>query len=320
VRLPLLARLPLARLGISVEELRSQGSEVAVRRRVMLASLAFVLGFSVIFVLLGASATLLGRVMRSFRLEVFGVDIGIAQIAGVLIILMGLHLTGLIQIPLLYREKRFEGPTRPTSLFGAGLVGAAFAFAWTPCVRPILGRILARRCARYRARGDGAAHGLLSQTRSAVPMTAWASRRSRRAAPLPESLPHHRTRLGRAADRRGCAGVHRSTHADESVFLLPRGDRGEARRGAALKAWRFAIAAAVLLACGETDVARRVRPAPAFALTDLQGKTVSLADFAGRTVVIDFWRPGAPRATADPRAQRLPRSPPVATSRCSASR
>ena len=45
----------------------------------------------------------------------------------------------------------------------------------------------------------------------------------------------------------------------------------------------------MLLACGETDVARRVRPAPAFALTDLQGKTVSLADFAGRTVVIDFW-------------------------------
>jgi cytochrome c-type biogenesis protein len=99
-------------------------------------------------VLLGASATLLGRVMRSFRLEVFGVEIGIAQIAGVLIILMGLHLTGLIQIPLLYREKRFEGPTRPTSLFGAGLVGAAFAFGWTPCVGPILGGILTLAGAR----------------------------------------------------------------------------------------------------------------------------------------------------------------------------
>ena len=146
--LPLLPAYLSLVSGISVEELRSQGSEVAVRRRVMLASLSFVLGFSLIFVLLGASATLLGRVMRSFRLEVFGVDIGIAQIAGVLIILMGLHLTGLIQIPLLYREKRFEGPTRPTSLFGAGLVGAAFAFGWTPCVGPILGGILTLAGAR----------------------------------------------------------------------------------------------------------------------------------------------------------------------------
>lgn len=146
--LPLLPAYLSLVSGISVEELRSQGSEVAVRRRVMLASLSFVFGFSLIFVLLGASATLLGRVMRSFRLELFGVEIGVAQIAGVLIILMGLHLTGLIQIPLLYREKRFEGPTRPTSLFGAGLVGAAFAFGWTPCVGPILGGILTLAGAR----------------------------------------------------------------------------------------------------------------------------------------------------------------------------
>ncbi len=67
--LPLLPAYLSLVSGISVEELRSQGSEVAVRRRVMLASLSFVLGFSLVFVLLGASATLLGRVMRSFRLE-----------------------------------------------------------------------------------------------------------------------------------------------------------------------------------------------------------------------------------------------------------
>jgi len=146
--LPLLPAYLSLVSGISVEELRSQGSDAAVRRRVMLAAASFVLGFSAVFVLLGASATLLGRVMRSFRLDVFGLEIGVAQIAGVLIILMGLHLTGLIQIPLLYREKRFEGPTGPTSLFGAGLVGAAFAFGWTPCVGPILGGILTLAGAR----------------------------------------------------------------------------------------------------------------------------------------------------------------------------
>ena len=146
--LPLLPAYLSLVSGISVEELRSQGSEVAVRRRVMLASVSFVLGFSAVFVLLGASATLLGRLMRSFRLDVFGFEIGVAQIAGVLIVLMGLHLTGVIQIPLLYREKRFEGPTGPTSLFGAGLVGAAFAFGWTPCVGPILGGILTLAGAR----------------------------------------------------------------------------------------------------------------------------------------------------------------------------
>jgi cytochrome c-type biogenesis protein len=146
--LPLLPAYLSLVSGISVEELRTQGSVAEVRRRVMLASLCFVLGFSVVFVVLGASATLLGRVLRSFRVDVLGFEIGVAQIAGVLIIAMGLHLTGLIQIPLLYREKRFEGPKGPTSFLGAGLVGAAFAFGWTPCVGPILGGILTLAGAR----------------------------------------------------------------------------------------------------------------------------------------------------------------------------
>lgn len=146
--LPLLPAYLSLVSGISVEELRSQGSERDVRRRVMTASLAFVLGFSAVFVVLGASATLLGRMLRTFRLELFGTEIGFAQIAGVLIIAMGLHLAGVIQIPLLYREKRFEGPNRPAGPIGAALVGAAFAFGWTPCVGPILGGILTLAGAR----------------------------------------------------------------------------------------------------------------------------------------------------------------------------
>jgi cytochrome c-type biogenesis protein len=140
--LPLLPAYLSLVSGLSVEELRTQGAEGAVRRRVMTASFAFVLGFSAVFVVLGASATLLGRVLRTFRVEVLGTEIGVAQIAGLLIIAMGLHLTGVIRIPFLYRESRFEGPQRPVGAIGAALVGAAFAFGWTPCVGPILGGIL----------------------------------------------------------------------------------------------------------------------------------------------------------------------------------
>jgi len=146
--LPLLPAYLSLVSGISVEELRSQASEREVRRRVMTTALAFVLGFSTVFVLLGASATLLGRVLRSFRLEVLGTEIGVAQIAGVVIIAMGLHLLGVVRIPWLYREARFDGPNRPTTAIGAGLVGAAFAFGWTPCVGPILGGILTLAGAR----------------------------------------------------------------------------------------------------------------------------------------------------------------------------
>lgn len=146
--LPLLPAYLSLVSGISVDELRTQASEREVRRRVMASSLAFVGGFSAVFVVLGDSATLLGRVLRSFRIEVLGTEIGVGQIAGVIIIAMGLHLLGVLRIPWLYREARFEGPHRPTGPIGAALVGAAFAFGWTPCVGPILGGILTLAGAR----------------------------------------------------------------------------------------------------------------------------------------------------------------------------
>ncbi|MCL4683758.1 cytochrome c biogenesis protein CcdA [Myxococcota bacterium] len=128
--------------GVSVEELRARAGEGVIRRRVMLAAGSFVAGFSVIFVVLGASATLLGRWLRAFRLDLFGLEVGIHQLAGLVIIVMGLHLAGWLRIPWLYRERRFDGPSRPTGLLGAALLGAAFGFGWTPCVGPILGGIL----------------------------------------------------------------------------------------------------------------------------------------------------------------------------------
>lgn len=141
--LPLLPAYLSLVSGLSLEEMREGGSERAVvRRRVLRGCLGFCLGFSTVFVLLGASATALGRVLRTWHLEVFGVEIGIAQLAGLLIIAMGLHLSGLLPIRALYRERRFQGAVETRNWIGTFLVGGAFAFGWSPCVGPILGGIL----------------------------------------------------------------------------------------------------------------------------------------------------------------------------------
>ncbi len=129
--------------GISVEELREGEGQPDLRRRVMLGCAGFVGGFSTVFVLLGASATAVGRLLQTWRVEVFGLEISAVQIAGVVIILMGLHMLGWLPIQFLYRDTRFHGTGRaPRSFFGTYLVGAAFAFGWSPCVGPILGGIL----------------------------------------------------------------------------------------------------------------------------------------------------------------------------------
>ncbi len=165
---------------------------------------------------------------------------------------MGLHLTGLIRIPLLYREKRFEGPTRPTSLFGAGLVGAAFAFGWTPCVGPILGGILTLAGARETVL-EGMGLLTVYSAGLAVPflLTAWSVERFLGA--LRRLRDHFRTIELVSGGLLVAVGVLVLTDQltrMNSVLLLPRRDRGEARRGAALKARWLAIAAAVLVACG----------------------------------------------------------------------
>jgi cytochrome c-type biogenesis protein len=128
--------------GLSVEDLREGEGRPELRRRVLLGCAGFVAGFSTVFVLLGASATAVGRVLQTWRLEIAGVEIAAAQLAGLVIVAMGLHLLGWLPIPLLYRDARFQGSAAPRSLVGTYLVGAAFAFGWSPCVGPILGGIL----------------------------------------------------------------------------------------------------------------------------------------------------------------------------------
>ncbi len=128
--------------GVTVEEMREHAAQGQVHRHVLRACLGFVLGFSAVFVSLGATATLLGRALRSWRAEVLGVEFGLIQLAGLVIIVMGLHVAGLLHVPFLHREARAELRSRPAGPLGAALVGAAFAFGWSPCIGPILGGIL----------------------------------------------------------------------------------------------------------------------------------------------------------------------------------
>lgn len=121
--------------GVSVTSMRTQ-QESGVRWQVALHSLFFVLGFSTIFIALGASATFLsGLLLRHMQI--------LAQVGGGLIILFGLHYMGLFRIALLNQEARFNPQKKPPGLWGAYLIGLAFAFGWTPCVGPILAGILA---------------------------------------------------------------------------------------------------------------------------------------------------------------------------------
>ena len=134
--------------GVTVEELEATGGEAeagrppGLRRRVLLGCAGFVAGFSTVFVLLGASATAIGRVLAIWHVDVFGFQVGAVQVAGLVIALMGLHLMGWLPIQWLYRDTRFHGRFQPKGFLGTYLVGAAFAFGWSPCVGPILGGIL----------------------------------------------------------------------------------------------------------------------------------------------------------------------------------
>lgn len=104
--------------------------------RVVTTAVIFVLGFTTVFVSLGASASAIGQFIQQYKYEL---SVG----AGVVIIIFGLHFLGIFKIPLLYREARVQTDTRPASFFGAYIMGLAFAFGWTPCIGPVLGTVLA---------------------------------------------------------------------------------------------------------------------------------------------------------------------------------
>jgi len=127
--------------GVSVQDLGEGAADGEQRARVMEACLGFVSGFSAVFIVLGASAFALGRVLRGFRLELFGYELGIAQLAGVVIIIFGFHMMGVFRISWLLRDTRLQLDGAPGFL-GSFTVGAGFGFGWSPCIGPILGTVL----------------------------------------------------------------------------------------------------------------------------------------------------------------------------------
>ena len=133
--LPLVPPYLIYLAGASFERLAGAQPKPSARRDTVLAALLFVAGFSTVFVALGASASGIGVLVRFYSNE-------LAILAGIAIIVMGLHFLGLTPIAWLNRQLRLE-VQRPVGLWGAYVMGLAFALGWTPCIGPILAAILA---------------------------------------------------------------------------------------------------------------------------------------------------------------------------------
>jgi len=125
--------------GSSLEELTERannGIGSSINFKVLTRALLFILGFSTVFILLGAGASVINKLLIQY------LDV-LSKIAGGVIIVFGIHMTGLIRIPLLYREARFNNIAKPQNWMGTYVIGLAFGFGWTPCIGPVLGTILA---------------------------------------------------------------------------------------------------------------------------------------------------------------------------------
>ncbi len=133
--LPLIPSYVAFITGISLEELSQEENLRQVRIKVIANSLMFILGFSLVFIALGASATFVGKFLaRNIRwFEIIG---------GVLVIFLGIHFAGILRLKFLDREKKIHLKKKPLGYLGTCLVGIAFGAGWTPCVGPILGAIL----------------------------------------------------------------------------------------------------------------------------------------------------------------------------------
>lgn len=123
--------------GMSYDQLNANRS----RKAVLMPALMFTLGFSLVFLAMGASATLLGQLLIRYQNW-------IARIGGVMIILFGLHLLGILRISAFLRERRMQLEAKPLGIMGAVVAGIVFGAGWTPCIGPVLGTLLTYASAR----------------------------------------------------------------------------------------------------------------------------------------------------------------------------
>ena len=188
--------------GTSLETLRDRQSA---RLESLGYALCFVLGFSTVFVAFGASATALGGLLLSWRYE-----LGI--VAGIVVLLFGLHMAGLLPIHLLEREARFHADIKGGRVVGAFLLGLAFAFGWTPCIGPVLGVILTMSASSADLATGTALLAVYSLgARPAVPVGRAVHRRAAgAAAPALADRSPAAAGLGRPAGGGGRADDHRS--------------------------------------------------------------------------------------------------------------
>ena len=121
--------------GISFEDLTGEQDRGRIRKTTLKNSIFFIAGFSLIFILLGASSSFLGAMLSEYQAA-------IRKVGGVMIVVMGLYIAGVLKIGFLSREKRLHLQNKPAGLLGSFLVGTAFAAGWTPCIGPVLGSIL----------------------------------------------------------------------------------------------------------------------------------------------------------------------------------
>jgi cytochrome c-type biogenesis protein len=121
--------------GISFEDLTGEQDKGRIRKVTLKNSLSFIAGFSLIFILLGASSSFLGSILSDYQDTV-------RKIGGVLIVVMGLYIAGILKIGFLMQDKRLHLQNKPAGLLGSFFVGTAFAAGWTPCIGPVLGSIL----------------------------------------------------------------------------------------------------------------------------------------------------------------------------------
>jgi cytochrome c-type biogenesis protein len=167
--------------GTSLSELTADRT---VATTALARALAFVIGFTCVFVALGASASTIGRLV-SDHLAL------LSRIAGIVIAVLGLHMVGMFRIPVLMRQARFETVGPPASMAGAFAVGLAFGFGWTPCVGPVLASVLLLAGTEARS-AAGTLHGLCGRNRC----------RSRRCATSVPRSPRAFAPIFRASRRR----------------------------------------------------------------------------------------------------------------------